>query len=68
MQGEAMVSFTIAADGRVLTSHLTSSSGHKILDYATMRAVRNASPFPAFPADLPKDNLNISVPFSYYVE
>lgn len=68
MQGEAVVNFTIAADGRVLSTHLTASTGYEILDSATMQAVRASSPFPPFPQDLPKNNMNISVPFAYYLE
>lgn len=47
--GRNAVTLTIARDGRVLSAALAGSSGHSLLDAATMAAVRRAQPFPAMP-------------------
>jgi protein TonB len=68
MQGEATVSFTISPDGHVLSRHLLEGSGYGILDEAAMQALQKASPFPPFPEDLPKQNMKVTVPFSFYLD
>jgi protein TonB len=48
-QGTAVISFTIAGDGRVTSSRLLRSSGHGALDDAAVATPRRASPFPPPP-------------------
>lgn len=51
--GRNAVTITLSREGRVISTALTSASGHSILDQATMAAVRRAQPFPTIPEDGP---------------
>lgn len=50
LQGEALVGFTLDADGRLVTLELLQSSGNGLLDRLALRTVRRAAPFPPPPA------------------
>lgn len=64
-QGETMVAFGVAPDGRVEGPVLvTKSAGFEEFDRAAVDAVRRASPFPPFPADIsdhPRQPLPVSL-------
>ncbi|MCL2029503.1 MAG: TonB family protein [Deltaproteobacteria bacterium] len=65
LEGEAMVSFVLAPDGRALSARLVKSSGHVVLDEEAMAMLRRVSPFPARPKNLPQDNLSLTVPIRF---
>ncbi|WP_084615566.1 energy transducer TonB [Solimonas flava] len=50
LQGEALVGFTLDADGRLVALELLQSSGNGLLDRLALRTVRRAAPFPPPPA------------------
>jgi len=67
LQGELMLEFHIAKDGRVEFLELRHSSGAEILDRFAMNAVRLAQPFPPVPDDIAKQVLAINGLFRYQI-
>ena len=49
LQGRVVISVTIDAEGRIAALAVTKSSGHKILDRAVLKAVRETAPFSSPP-------------------
>jgi protein TonB len=49
IEGTVIVSFTIAEDGSMLEISIDKSSGHRILDHATLDVLREAFPMPPPP-------------------
>ena len=64
--GEARVSFTVGADGRVLKIALAKSTGNAELDSAALAAVERAAPFPPIPADAGRQSWSFTVPLSFH--
>lgn len=64
-QGEVHIQFLLHRTGRVLSMHLTQSSGHTALDSAALEAVQAATPLPPFPPHITQEKLSITVPFSF---
>jgi len=56
------VAFTLSKNGNVSNVRIVRRSGYSVLDDSAVSAVRQAN-FPAFPADLNKNSLNVEVPF-----
>ncbi len=67
LQGELLLEFHIAKDGRVEYLELRHSSGAEILDRFAMNAVRLAQPFPPVPDDIAKQVLAINGLFRYQI-
>jgi TonB family protein len=67
LQGELLIEFHIAKDGRVEYLELRHSSGEEILDRFAMNAVRLAQPFPPVPDDIAKTVLAINGLFRYQI-
>jgi TonB family protein len=67
IQGELMLEFHIAKDGRLAYLELRSTSGAEILDRFAMNAVRLAQPFPPVPDDVAKQVLSINGIFKYQI-
>jgi TonB family protein len=67
IQGELLLEFHIAKDGRLEYLQLRSSSGAEILDRFAMNAVRLAQPFPPVPDDIAKRVLSINGLFRYQI-
>ncbi len=65
LEGEALVSFELARDGRLLRSALRQSSGHALLDQAALELLARAAPYPSPPGALPVEDLQLQVPVSY---
>jgi protein TonB len=67
-QGVALVQFSMDRNGRVLSASLAKTSNAKMLDSEAVEAVERASPFPAPPAELAGDpvNLMVAVEFSLH--
>ena len=66
-QGTVVINFSMSRDGKVLSRHIIESSGHTILDEAAIEAVQKSSPLPQPPAQLADSDLNITVPFGFYL-
>ena len=67
LQGELLLEFHIAKDGRLAFIELRNSSGARILDDYAMRAVELAQPFPPVPDDIAKRVLPINGLFKYQI-
>ena len=52
LYGDLRLLVSLRPDGSVLQIRVLQSSGYAVLDYAAMRIVRLAEPFPAFPSEL----------------
>ncbi len=60
---EAIVNFTIHADGSISDIHLEEGSGNKTFDASAIRAIKQAAPFPAFPRAIRKKSIDIGIRF-----
>ena len=67
IEGELLIEFHIAKDGRVSYIELRRSSGTAILDDAALTAVKLAQPFPPVPDDIAKQTLAINGQFKYQI-
>lgn len=67
IQGEALIEFRIAEDGRLESVELQRSSGTILLDEAALAAVRQAEPFPPLPDGLATRSLTINGKFRYQI-
>ena len=63
--GKVMVRFTVLADGRLQSPHLTGSSGDIRLDQAALDMLSRASPFPPIPRSLAVGKLELSLPVEF---
>jgi protein TonB len=67
IEGELLIEFHIAKDGRVAFIELRNSSGTAILDDAALTAVKLAQPFPPVPDEIAKRTLAINGQFRYQI-
>jgi len=67
IEGELLIEFHIAKDGRVSFIELRHSSGAAILDDAALTAVKLAQPFPPVPDEIAKQTLAINGQFKYQI-
>jgi periplasmic protein TonB len=67
IEGELLIEFHIAKDGRLEYIELRHSSGTQILDDAALTAVKLAQPFPPVPDDIAKRTLAINGQFRYQI-
>lgn len=63
--GDLYIQFTIKKDGRIGAIELVRTSGHKNLDDAAIRALRNADPYWPLPDDWGNEGLTITGHFIY---
>jgi TonB family protein len=63
----AVVTFTLAKDGTLMSQKLKKSSGSKVQDQAALAAVRYASPFKPFPENYPQNDFSMEHSFEYFV-
>ena len=59
----ALVRLQLSPTGRVVRLELATASGFEPLDRSALRAVRDAEPFPPFPASLSLDSLTVPIEF-----
>jgi protein TonB len=67
IEGELLIEFHIAKDGRLEYIELRHSSGTQILDEAALTAVKLAQPFPPVPDSLCKETLGFRGVFRYEI-
>jgi protein TonB len=67
IEGDLLIEFHIAKDGRLEYIELRHSSGTQILDDAALTAVKLAQPFPPVPDDIAKRSLAINGQFRYQI-
>ena len=65
ISGKLTLRFRISRDGNLISAHVVDQSGHKILDFAAIKAVKEAAPFYPFPVNIKKDKLSILATFIY---
>ena len=65
LEGQATVRFTINQSGSVTAVRLVRSSGHPVLDEATLSMVRRASRFPAIPREANRSQMTFTAPIAY---
>lgn len=65
MQGRAIVTFSLDANGQVTGVSLARSSGHELLDAETLAMVRRASPFPRIPPEAGQTRASFTAPIVY---
>jgi periplasmic protein TonB len=63
--GEVRVAFTLDRSGKITSANLEKSTGFSDLDAAAVKAVENAQPFPAPPAEVDDSHLKFSIPFIF---
>lgn len=64
-EGTVIIIGTLARDGSLRQCSIHRSSGSSLLDNAALRAVRSVGQFPAFPSDLPGNDMGFEVPISF---
>ena len=67
IEGQLLIEFHIAKDGKLEFIELRDSSGVRILDDYALTAVKLAQPFPPVPDELAKATLPISAQFRYQI-
>ena len=65
ISGRLTLRFRISKDGNLISARVVDKSGHDILDFAAIKAVKEAAPFYPFPETIKKDNLSILATFIY---
>ena len=66
-EGTASLSFVIDRSGEVLSYELQQSSGFRLLDKEVERIIERARPMPAMPDAMTLSQLEVVVPFSFYL-
>lgn len=64
-EGTVLMAFTIGPDGRLLGVRVLEGSGSELLDEAALQAVRDAVPFPAFPAGTQRTRWEFTLPLTF---
>ncbi len=63
--GNAFIRFTVLANGELEEVTIVNSSGEKVLDDASAKAIERAVPFRPFPETLKKKKIHITANFNY---
>ncbi len=66
-QGVVVLSFTLDRAGHVLAHSIAKSSGYADLDNEVMAMIMRAEPLPPFPASMPQEQLDLTVPIRFSV-
>jgi len=66
-EGTATLAFVIGRSGEVLSYELQQSSGFRLLDKEVERIIERARPMPAMPDVMTLSQLEVVVPFSFYL-
>ncbi len=64
-QGEALVSFVIDKQGKLVSSIIKRGTGHAALDRETLDLLQRSSPFPPPPDGLPGDSVRVEAPVRF---
>lgn len=64
-EGVVTVRFTVHADGTISAASIRKSSGHSLLDQATLELMERVAPLPKFPKSMTKSSVTISLPIDY---
>lgn len=64
-EGIVTIRFTVDRSGTVSGAGIKSSSGHALLDDATLSLLQRVAPLPKFPASMERDSVTLSLPIAY---
>lgn len=64
-QGVVTVRFTVDRSGGVSAVSIKRSSGHELLDRATLDLLQRVAPLPRMPASMQRDSVTLSLPIDY---
>lgn len=64
-QGIVTVRFTVHRDGSVSGVSIKRSSGHELLDQATIDLLGRVAPLPRMPSSMKRDSVTLSLPIDY---
>lgn len=64
-EGVVTVRFTVDRNGNVSNVSVRRSSGHDILDAATLQLMQRVAPLPRMPAAMQRDTVTVSLPIDY---
>lgn len=64
-QGVVTVRFTVDRSGTVTGAGIKRSSGHAVLDAATLDLLQRVAPLPRMPASMPQGSVTLSLPIDY---
>ena len=66
-RGVARLSFTVSRSGQVSGGRLGGSSGVAAFDAQAVAMIRQASPFPPIPPEIPQGSISFSIPVAFTV-
>lgn len=64
-QGVVTVRFTVDRNGNVSGVSIKRSSGHELLDTATLELLQRVAPLPRMPTSMQRDSVTLSLPIDY---
>ena len=64
-QGVVTIRFTLDRSGAVSAVAIKRSSGHDLLDQATLALLARVAPLPRMPASFQRDSITLSLPIEY---
>ncbi|MBH0113405.1 energy transducer TonB [Novosphingobium sp. YJ-S2-02] len=64
-EGVVTVRFTVARDGSISNASIKRSSGHELLDGATLDLLRRVAPLPAMPDSMERESVTLALPIDY---
>lgn len=67
-EGKPIVEFKLARNGDLLSSAITLTSPHNILNDAALDAIKNAAPYPEIPETLKMDSIRFKLPISFILD
>jgi protein TonB len=65
IEGDVLLQFVVARDGKLMNVRVMDSSGHAILDQEALKTVRRAAPFPKLPEGTLAGRVVLKVPISF---
>jgi periplasmic protein TonB len=67
-QGIVLLSFSLDRAGHVLAHRIAKSSGYAALDNEVMAMIMRAEPLPPFPASMPQQRIDLTVPIRFSLQ
>lgn len=68
ISGRVCLEFVIDPEGKLKIVQLLRPSSHNILNLAALNSIKKASPFEAYPKEIPRKNFRFTIPIIYELE